>query len=104
MKNNSAEQEQLKIMHKFTGVLSSLKGDLTAGEQWLLRFIYVGGKEDRSWYRMFQTKCVINGAYNILDTYSIYNFCIKLRLIFCISFSRDAEKHAGQHLYDQGNY
>ena len=102
MKNNSAEQEQLKIMHKFTGVLSSLKGDLTAGEQWLLRFIYVGGKDDRSWYRMFQTKCVINGAYNILDTYGIYNLCIKLSLIFCSSFARDAEKHAGQHFVWSG--
>ena len=40
-----AEQEYLGIMRKFTEVLSSLKGDLTAGEQWLLRFIYVGGKE-----------------------------------------------------------
>ena len=98
MKNNSAEQEQLKIMHKFTGVLSSLKGDLTAGEQWLLRFIYVGGKDDRSRYRMFQTKYVINGAYNILDTCCIYNLCIKLRLIFCSPFACDAEKHAGQHL------
>ena len=52
MENNSGEQEYLEIMRKFTEVLSSLKGDLTAGEQWLLRFIYVGGKDDHREYRM----------------------------------------------------
>ena len=31
-------------VRKFTEVLSSLKGDLTAGEQWLFHLIYVGGK------------------------------------------------------------
>ena len=100
MENNGAEQEYLEIMRKFTEVLSSLKGDLTAGEQWLLRFIYVGGKDDRSGYRMFQTKYLINGTYNIFDAYNISNLCIKLRLTFYSSFARDVAEHAGQHLYD----
>ena len=53
--NNAEHKIALEIMRKFTEVLSSLKGDLTAGEQWLLRCIYVGGKND---LRMFLQNAV----------------------------------------------
>ena len=50
----------MEIMRKFTEVLSSLKGDLTAGEEWLLRCIYVGGKNDLRMFPVPWTKTMLD--------------------------------------------